>query len=342
MPSTLPPCAAAVSSEIAVAQRAEKKKGRGTAWVLAVSGVNMKLCDGRVKRERLAHQNDAFKYQIKSMWDAKKWVDQHGATEDKKTPDMCIQERVSDIKTDADSTAISGMADAIMKLARNVFLPHLRTLLDSNGHIRSGQVKENVIEALRLHYFEYKKTRRAGKAPPLFDGDAAEQAVENVNPADALKLQAAKDRFHPPEFYVFLHQGPLVIGGQNNVCLLQDPAAMQKALGVGGGSRQKHREQASADIEEEARSKKKRAVTSTLSSALLLASPTGSSASSVPSSASTFGLCALARERLEIERRRCATDRLMGRMVLCPIYACWVQFPLAMLRYFPAALPSAR
>jgi hypothetical protein len=67
-------------------RRAEKKKGRGTAWVfiemlcafLAVSGVNMKLCDGRAKRERLAHQNDAFKYQIKSMWDTKKWVDQPG------------------------------------------------------------------------------------------------------------------------------------------------------------------------------------------------------------------------------------------------------------------------
>ena len=32
-----------------------------------------------------------------------------------------------------------------------------------HGHIRSGQVKENVIEVLRLHYFEYKKKLRPDK-----------------------------------------------------------------------------------------------------------------------------------------------------------------------------------
>jgi hypothetical protein len=34
---------------------------------------------------------------------------------------------------------------------------------------------------------------------------------------DSVKLQTAKDRFHPPEFYVFVQQGPSVIGGQNNI-----------------------------------------------------------------------------------------------------------------------------
>jgi hypothetical protein len=46
----------------------ERKQGRGTAWVfiemlcafLAVSGVNMKLTDGRAKKERLTHYNKTF------------------------------------------------------------------------------------------------------------------------------------------------------------------------------------------------------------------------------------------------------------------------------------------
>jgi hypothetical protein len=66
-------------------------------------------------------------------------------------------------------------------------------------------------------------------------------------------VQAAKDRFHPPEFYVFVRQGPAVIGGQNNVFLLEDPAAMQKALGDGGGSRKKMRASNSEEQEGEAR-----------------------------------------------------------------------------------------
>ena len=73
------------------AQRAEKRQGRGTAWVfiemlcafLAVALVNMKLADGRAKRERLAHQNDAFKHQVQSKWDDQQWVGQDVITEDK-------------------------------------------------------------------------------------------------------------------------------------------------------------------------------------------------------------------------------------------------------------------
>jgi hypothetical protein len=51
---------------------AERKQGRGTVWVfiemlcafLVVAGVNMKLADGRVKKERLAHYNNVFQYQV--------------------------------------------------------------------------------------------------------------------------------------------------------------------------------------------------------------------------------------------------------------------------------------
>jgi hypothetical protein len=34
----------------------------------------------------------------------------------------------------------------------------------------------------------------------------------------------------PPEFYVFVQQGPSVIGEKNNVCLLQDVVTMKKPL----------------------------------------------------------------------------------------------------------------
>ena len=148
-----------------LAERAEKRQGRGTDWVfiemlcafLAVADVHIKLVDGRDKRERLVYQNNVFEHQVQSKWDDQQWVDQYDITEDKKTPPQCIQERFDDIKTDTQETCISIMFDTITRSDRNVCLPHLHTFLDSNGHIRSGQVKEDDIEALRLHYFEYKK-----------------------------------------------------------------------------------------------------------------------------------------------------------------------------------------
>ena len=45
---------------------------------LAVAGVNLKLADCRVQKERLlTHSNDAFKYQVQNKWDDQEWVDQH-------------------------------------------------------------------------------------------------------------------------------------------------------------------------------------------------------------------------------------------------------------------------
>ncbi len=55
--------------------------------VLAVTGVNQDLCDGRSKKERLAHMNTDYKFQVETMVDTKKWVDQFGVPEDKITPD---------------------------------------------------------------------------------------------------------------------------------------------------------------------------------------------------------------------------------------------------------------
>ena len=100
---------------------AERKQGRGTVWVfieilcvfLTVSGVNMKLDDGRAKKDRLDHYNKAFEYQVESQWETKEWVDQDVVAEDKKTPDQSIQERVHHIKTDTQETVISSIHDTI-------------------------------------------------------------------------------------------------------------------------------------------------------------------------------------------------------------------------------------
>jgi hypothetical protein len=264
---------------------------------------------------------------VESKWEVKEWVDQDGVAEDKKTPAQSIQERVHHIKTDTQETAISSMHDTITKFANNVWLTHLSTLLDSNGHIRSGQVEEDVFEALRLHYFEYKKKLRPNKYGQT-ERDSEKEGVEQGKSEDDVKLQAAKDRFHPTEFYVFVQQGPSVIEGQNNVCLLQDAAAMQKALGDGRGSHRRLRDKTSVDLETETRSNKQRSVANTISN-VLLASPAGSSASSVPSSASTFASSAAWAEdrrerdrRWELDRTFVATDRLASRLVLSLVYGC--------------------
>jgi hypothetical protein len=110
------------------------------------------------------------------------------------------------------------------------------------------------------------------------DESEGDEHVEHVEKAmdqpkdslhDPVKFQSAQDRFHPPEMYVFFHQGPAVIDGKNNVFLLQNPADMQKAMpDSSGGGRQAHRHHGSADVHAEARDKKKRLVTTTLASAL--------------------------------------------------------------------------
>ena len=98
-----------------------------TVWVfiemcdfLVVAGVNMKLDDGRSKKDRLVHYNKTFQYQVERKWETKEWVDHHGATEDKKTPAQSIQERVHHIKTDTQETVISSMYDKITKFTHNV------------------------------------------------------------------------------------------------------------------------------------------------------------------------------------------------------------------------------
>jgi hypothetical protein len=40
--------------------------------VIAVTGVNQDLCDGRSKKERLPHMNTVYQFQVESMQEAKK------------------------------------------------------------------------------------------------------------------------------------------------------------------------------------------------------------------------------------------------------------------------------
>jgi hypothetical protein len=81
--------------------------------------------------------------------------------------------------------------------------------------------------------------------------DSEKEGVEQGKPEDTVKIQAVRDRFHPPEFYVFVQQGPSVIEGHSNVCLLQDTTVMQKALGDDRGSRRRLRDKTSVDLQTE-------------------------------------------------------------------------------------------
>jgi len=277
--------------------------------------------------------NTTYEFQVESMHEAKKWVDQFGAVEDKITPAQSIQERVHEIKSNTEGTPISSVTERIMRISKNVMLPQLRKLLDANGHIRSGQQKEDVKEALRLFYYDHVQSKSKKGKQSDSDG-SGEEGLEKTTDAvlDDAKVQAAKDRFHPPEMYVFFHEGPAVIGGQHNLHLLQDPAAMQRAVGAGGGaSRQTHRDNMNDRVQEEARTKKKKLVTQTLTNALLNASPTPScsmsSASPEVTVSTTSALEAFLRERREMDRRWVATDRLAGKVVLCTLYAALVPCP---------------
>jgi hypothetical protein len=167
------------------AKRAEQTQVRGPAYVyiemlcvvLTVSPVNQKLCDVRNKRDRFTHINDTYQYYVKVMWDSQQWVDQLVVTEEKTTPAQTIQDLRCVIKTDTDLTPISTVVEKIMRFTHNVFLPKLRKLLDSNGHIRSDQQKEDVLEAIRLFYFVYVKMPRAKKSVGNDDSEGDELCV---------------------------------------------------------------------------------------------------------------------------------------------------------------------
>ncbi len=74
--------------------------------VLGVTGVNQDLCDGRSK-ERLAHMNTDYKFQVETMVSTKKWVDQFGVTEDKITPEQMPTDTFTRVSRKRMSTKLS-------------------------------------------------------------------------------------------------------------------------------------------------------------------------------------------------------------------------------------------
>jgi hypothetical protein len=87
---------------------------------------------------------------------------------------------------------------------------------------------------------------------------------------EAVKLQAAKDRFHPDDLYLYFDFGPSILGGSNNIYFLKDAVAMQEAVAKsGGGGRVKHRSDRLEEMEGETRACKVSKTQETFSSKIL-------------------------------------------------------------------------
>jgi hypothetical protein len=148
---------------------------------------------------------------------------------------------------------------------------------------------------------------------------------------EAVKLQAAMDRFHPDDLYLYFHFGPSIVGGSNNIYFLKDAAAMQDAAAKsGGGGRGKHRADRQLVMEGEGRAAKVSKAQETLSSKLL-STP---SPSPTPTSYTTsFGAkpWALAEQRAKLEKRWQQHDRLLGKTVWRLQFTCCVLLLLSLL-----------
>ena len=168
------------------------------------------------------------------------------------------------------------------------------------------------------------------ESPPAKEGK--DQTLDEVQ--EAVKLQAAKDRFHPDELYLYFDFGPSILGGSNNIYFLKDAAAMQEAVAKsGGGSRIKHRSDRLQEMEGEARACKVSKAQETFSSKLLSTPTSFSTPSPVAAGASTKPW-ALAEQRAKLDKRWQQHDRLLGKTVWSLEYACWVPLlpsPLAFL-----------
>ena len=337
----------------AAAQKKKKTPGaRGKNWtypeklcgVYAVTAVNAQFCDGSPQKERYVHYNDVYGKEAKRMWKNGEWVDQHGMAEDKISPEQSILERCQPITTATKSSPISTMVEGVIREVRNHLSPQLAKLLDATGHIRTGEQPADVKEKLRLVYFDIlnvQKIAAAGKRASKTKGDAGhsstsesekEEEVDNPqdhsqeaadNQLDAAKLQAAKDRFHPDDFYLYLHFGPAVIGGSNNIAFLRDAQAMQEAVAKNGGAgRAKHRLERQNEMEGGARAAKAQKADTTLSQKLLGTPGSYSTPSPLHSGAGGAGAKTsfyfLAEQKAKMDKKWQEHDRLLGRMVLSP------------------------
>ncbi len=163
------------------------------------------------------------------------------------------------------------------------------------------------------------------------DSPEAQDKEAVGNQMDTAKLQAVKDRFHPDDLYIFFQFGPVVIGGSNNISFLRDAQTMQEVVAKNGGDgRAKHRLERQDEKESGARAAEAHKAETTFSQKLLgtpgscstpspLHSDTGG-AGGKTSSSSYF----LTEQKAKMYKKWQQHDRLLGRMVLSPIYICWV------------------
>ena len=286
--------------------------------------------------------------EVLRMLAANEWVNQFGVVEDKTTPEKSILECCAPVMTDTASCPIHCIVDQVLKIVRNIFTPQLDKLLDSQGKIRTGQQGPDVKELLRMVYFDIVQAKKAataakraaktkGAATKASSSSSSGDDEDTENPPgkqgqdqspdedeEAVKLQAAKDRCHPDELYLYFVFGPSILGGSNNIYFLKDAAAMQEAVAKsGGGGRAKHRADRGQDMEGEARACKVAKAQEILASKLLSTPTSFSTPSPVAAGAATKSW-ALPEQRTQLDKRWQQHDRLLGKMVLCPIFAGWV------------------
>ena len=120
-----------------------------------------------------------------------------------------------------------------------------------------------------------------------------------------------------------------MIGGSNNIAFLRDAQAMQEAVAKnGGGRRAQHRLERQNEMEGGARAAKAQKADTTLSQKLLGTPGSCSTPSPLHSGAGGAGAKTsfyfLAEQKAKMDKKWQEHDRLLGRMVLSPLYICWV------------------
>ena len=73
------------------------------------------------------------------------------------------------------------------------------------GPVWSGEDKKTPAQSIQERVHHIKSPNSPNKYGQT-ELDSEKEGVEEGKPEDAVKFQAAKDRFHLPEFYVFVQQ----------------------------------------------------------------------------------------------------------------------------------------
>ncbi len=205
-------------------------------------------------------------------------------------------------------------------------------------------------ELLYMVYFEIVKVKKAATAAKRAvkakgatakasssssSGDDDDAESPSVKPGhdqapdeneEVVKVQTVKDRFHPDEQYLYFDFGPSILGDSNNIYFLKEAGAIQEvAAKSGGGGRAKHRTDRLEEMEGEVRSCKV-SKTQEIFASNLLSTPTSFSTPSPVAAGAVTKTWVLPEQRAQLDKRWQQHDRLLGKMLMCPIFAGWVSF----------------